>query len=97
MAQAECEGNNAAWFVCFQSSLDDVRVGSQQESDIPSRWLSEQGGINLTRGGKGKEFRVLASEGRKSDMCVLEIGSRVTLERQHPLPVEGIVVDSGGK
>lgn len=59
------------------------------------RVLSEGVCCNFGYGREGQKVRILSSNRSETDMCILEIGPCVTFERQHTIPVKGVLVDSG--
>jgi len=95
MCEAECECHDPAGLVRLQRDLDNIRVRTKEESDVPRvRILCECGCIDFGRRRQGHEVWVFPSNGSQSDMCVLEVWTCIAFEGLHAVPVECVVVDT---
>ena len=80
--------------MCLEGGLDNVGVRCQKENDVAGGLLRQKVSVDSGRLGEGKEFRVLAFNGGKANVSVLEVWACISLKREHTLPVKRVVVDT---
>ena len=94
MCQFESEVDDCARLGLLHGGFDDTGVGTEVEDNLTGGTFGEEVSVDFGGGWEGEKFRVLSLDGGKSSVLVLEVRADVTLEGEHPLPVECVVVDS---
>ena len=94
MCQFESEVDDCARLGLLHGGFDDTGVGTEMEDDLTGSTFGEEVSVDFGGGWEREKFRVLSLDGGKPSVLVLEVRTSITLEGEHSLPVECVVVDS---